>query len=98
MESEGCIFSIQFLTSRANLTSRLSPDVQSGYIIHLYKLYQIVSNGRYTSSNENFLVLPLFKTKASVKIIGGGGLAAPFAPPSVRHCLYEYIKGKHLHL
>ena len=33
-------------------------------------------------------MLPLFKTKASVNIIGGGGACAPLRPPppSVRHC------------
>ena len=39
-----------------------------------------MSNGS-TSSNENFLVLSLFKTKASGKIIRG--LAPSFAPPLV---------------
>ena len=44
-----------------------------------------------TSSNENFCVLPLFKTNSLVKTIGGG-LAPPFAPPpSVRHCLFQNI-------
>ena len=35
----------------------------------------------------------LFKTKASVKIIEGGGLAPPFAPPSVRHCVCCFYEG-----
>ena len=64
-----------------------------------YKFWNFVSENPsfckktiYVFDNENFLVLPLFKTTASLKIIGGGGLAPPFAPPSARHCSLRFWK------
>ena len=54
------------------------------WLYYISKLYWIISNDS-SYCNKNFLVLPHFKTKASVKIIGG---LAPslHPPPSVCHC------------
>ena len=56
------------------------------WLYYISKLYWIISNDS-SYWNKNFLVLPPFKTKASVKIIGGScTLLCTSPPPSVCHC------------
>ena len=64
------------------------------WLYYISKLYWIISNDS-TYWNENFLVLPLFKTKASVKIIGGScTLLHTSPPPSVCHSFHYQSKFK----
>ena len=84
----GAVFSLYnnwLQVSRAKSDFKTKPRCTI-WLYYISKLYYIISSDS-TSWNENFLVLPVFKTKASVKIIGG-------LAPSFCHCFHCQSKFK----